>query len=84
MGARAWPFGCLCPSPDCDEGLGLRNSLRSDSPRLWILPSTDFGTCGAATPAGAGKWRDEIAGVKAGKRTRRSRLLDVKDVAYYA
>ena len=30
MGARAWPFGCLCPSP---ERLGLRNSLRSNSPR---------------------------------------------------
>ena len=30
MGARARPFGCLCPGP---ERLGLRNSLRSDSPR---------------------------------------------------
>ena len=30
MGARAWPFGGLCPGP---ERLGLRNSLRSDSPR---------------------------------------------------
>ena len=31
MGARAWPFGCLCLSP---ELFGLRNSLRSNSPRL--------------------------------------------------
>ena len=30
IGARAWPFGCLCPGP---ERLGLRNSLRSNSPR---------------------------------------------------
>ena len=33
MGARAWPYGCLCPGP---ERFGLRNSLRSDSPRLHI------------------------------------------------
>ena len=33
IGARAWPFGCLCPSPGY---LGLRNSLRSDSPRPQI------------------------------------------------
>ena len=37
MGARARPFGCLCPGP---ERLGLRNSLRSDSPRHQL----DFGT----------------------------------------
>ena len=37
IGARARPFGCLCPSP---ERFGLRNSLRSDSPR----PQLDFGT----------------------------------------
>ena len=37
IGARAWPFGCLCPGP---ERLGLRNSLRSNSPR----PQLDFGT----------------------------------------
>ena len=37
MGARAWPFGGLCPGP---ERLGLRNSLRSNSPR----PHIEFGT----------------------------------------
>ena len=37
MGTQARPFGCLCPSP---ERLGLRNSLRSDSPR----PHLEFGT----------------------------------------
>ena len=37
MDARAWPSGCLCPGP---ERFGLRNSLRSDSPRLHI----EFGT----------------------------------------
>ncbi len=37
MGAQAWPFGCLCLGP---EWLGLRNSLRSDSPRPYI----SFGT----------------------------------------
>ena len=37
MGARARPFGCLCPGP---ERLGLRDSLRSNSPR----PHIEFGT----------------------------------------
>ena len=37
MGARARPFGCLCPGP---ERFGLRNSLRSNSPR----PHIGFGT----------------------------------------
>ena len=31
-------------------------------------PPTGFRDCGAASPAGARKWRDEIAGVTAGKR----------------
>ena len=41
MGAQARPFGCLCHSP---EWFGLRNSLRSNSPR----PQRKFGT--AAQP----------------------------------
>ena len=40
-GAQARPFGCLCHSP---EWFGLRNSLRSHSPRLQL----EFGT--AAQP----------------------------------
>ena len=52
--ARARPSGCLCPSPRL---LGLRNSLRSDSPR----PHIGFGTGGAATPAGAMRWRHTLA-----------------------
>ena len=54
IGARAWPFWCLCPSP---ERLGLRNSLRSDSPR----PPNRFRDRGAAPPAGAMRWRQKLA-----------------------
>ena len=46
MGARAWPFGDLCLR---SRRLGLRNSLRSDSPR----PHIRIRDWGAATPAGA-------------------------------
>ena len=54
MGARAWPFGCLCRSP---ERFGLRNSLRSNSPR----PHIKFGTAAQPRPQapsrGARGWR---------------------------
>ena len=56
MGARAWPFGCLCLSP---ERFGLRNSLRSNSPR----PQLEFRDWGAAAPAGALRWRHSLARV---------------------
>ena len=47
MGAQARPFGCLCHSP---EWFGLRNSLRSNSPR----PQRKFGT--AAQPRLQAPW----------------------------
>ena len=47
MGARAWPFGGLCLGP---ERFGLRNSLRSDSPR----PHIEFGT--GAQPRPQAPW----------------------------
>ena len=54
MGARARPFGCLCPGP---ERLGLRDSLRSNSPR----PHIEFGTGTQPRPQapsrGAMEWR---------------------------
>ena len=54
IGARAWPSGCLCPSPSVS---GLRNSLRSDSPR----PHRGFGTAAQPRPQapghGAMRWR---------------------------
>ena len=53
---HSWPFGCLCPGP---ERFGLRNSLRSNSPR----PPTRFRDRGAATPAGALRWRHLMARV---------------------
>ena len=49
IGARAWPQGVPLPQ---SRSLGLRNSLRSDSP----APHQGR-DCGAATPAGAKTWR---------------------------
>ena len=37
MGARAWPFGCLCPSPDF-LGCGTRFA------QTVLAPQLDFGT----------------------------------------
>ena len=37
MGARAWPSGCLRPSPDC-EGCGTRFA------QTVLAPQLDFGT----------------------------------------
>ena len=58
MGARAWPFGCLCLGP---ERFGLRNSLRSDSPR----PHIEFGAGAQPRPqapwGGAMGWRATTA-----------------------
>ena len=48
--------------------LGLRNSLRSDSPR----PPTRFRDRGAATPAGAGRWRHGMARVGMQKKEKRT------------
>ena len=42
------------------RSLGLRNSLRSNSPR----PQLDFGTGRTATPAGALRWRHVMARVQ--------------------
>ena len=54
MGARAWRYKCLCYQ---SRLLGLRNSLRSDSPR----PQLDFGTGAQPRPqapgGGAMRWR---------------------------
>ena len=52
MGARAWPSGCLCPSPDC-LGCGTRFAQT-------VLAPNRGRDRGAATPAGALKWRHEI------------------------
>ena len=57
IGARAWPFRGV-PLPQA-RLLGLRNSLRSDSPR----PSTRSRDWGAASPAGAMRWRHGMARV---------------------
>ena len=51
MGARAWPFGGLCPGP---ERFGLRNSLRSNSPR----PQIEFGA--GAQPHPQAPWGGAI------------------------
>ena len=37
MGARAWPFGGLCPGPDC-EGCGTRFA------QTVLAPQLDLGT----------------------------------------
>ena len=64
---KAWPFGGLCPGP---ERFGLRNSLRSDSPRPYI----EFGT--GAQPrleapwGGAMGWRAIHAKAKRAGRIR--------------
>ena len=55
MGARAWPFGSLRPSPD-GLGCGTRFAQTVLAPN-WVR---DWG---AATPAGALKWRHGMARV---------------------
>ena len=53
MGARAWPSaGAFAPGP---ERLGLRNSLRSNSPR----PHIKFGTRAQPRPQAPWTWRHE-------------------------
>ena len=49
-GARARPFGCLCL---CPEWFGLRNSLRSNSPRLQL----EFGTAAQPRLQAPSTWR---------------------------
>ncbi len=51
------PGGALRVPLPRSRRLGLRNSLRSDSPR----PPTRFRDRGAATPAGALRWRHTLA-----------------------
>ena len=51
MGAQARPFGCLCHSP---EWFGLRNSLRSNSPRL---STRKFGTAAQPRLQAPSTWR---------------------------
>ena len=46
MGARAWPFGCLCPGPDC-LGCGTRFA------QTVLAPTNRARDWGAATPGGA-------------------------------
>ncbi len=54
MGARAWPSGCLCPSPDC-LGCGTRFA------QTVLAPQTEFGTGAQPRPQapgnGAMRWR---------------------------
>ena len=49
MGARAWPLGGLCPGPE-GEGCGTRFA------QTVLAPKQESGP-GAATPAGALRWR---------------------------
>ena len=60
LAPRRGPPGAFAPVPTVRAA--ELASLKQSS------PPTGFRDCGAATPAGARKWRDEIAGVTAGKR----------------
>ena len=53
MGARAWPFGGLCPGPVC-LGCGTRFAQT-------VLPLHRIRDRGAATPGGALGWRHGMA-----------------------
>ena len=66
MGARAWPFGSLRPSPVC-LGCGTRFAQT-------VLAPKSVRDRGAATPAGALKWRHEMARVQL--QTQRRWILD--------
>ena len=69
MGAQARPSGCLCLSP---EWLGLRNSLRSNSPR----PHIRFGTAAQPRLQAPWIWRQGMARFNCIRRRPNTKTLD--------